>query len=473
MRGPVALAVAFATGLIAAAVLGPPHDGDVWWQAWLGATILRTHAIPAALGAETFSAPGAPWTAHEWLFSVLLAASASAHARIVFALAVAACAAGAIALVAARALRGGASPLAASVAVLLALVATIPSLGLRVQVVAWLFAAAFAALALDPRRRAWCVPLAIAWANVHASVLLAPATMAVIAACDALERRPRGASRRTAPPGAPHRRDEAVRDVAVLAGTILAVFLTPLGTRLPAYAIALAQSPIRRYITEWQSPFATPFFRIEIVLATLVVLAVLLPRAKHRLSLAERAVTVTYYVLALLAARHVPVFFLVATPLAASRFGERAHHAHRSSREANAVAAFGAVLSAAAFVCGAVVAAAAARAHPPMPSGAIASVALGARDVRLFCSDFSWCGMAVGKPGVRVFLDGRADPYPPRVFADSIRFATRPGGVDGLERATVNAVLVARGEPLARRLAAAPGWRRTYDDGRYVVFRRG
>ena len=51
----------------------PPADGDLLWQRWLGARILREHAIPRALGPETFAANGAPWTPHEWLFSTALA----------------------------------------------------------------------------------------------------------------------------------------------------------------------------------------------------------------------------------------------------------------------------------------------------------------------------------------------------------------------------------------------------------------
>ncbi len=464
MRAPVAIVVAFAAGLIAAAVLGPPHDGDLWWQTWLGATILRTHAIPSALGSETFSATGAPWTAHEWLFSLLLAAASARGLSPVFALAVGACALGAVVLTAVRAERAGASPLAGAVATALAVVAIIPSLGVRVQVVAWLFVAAFVALALDRRRRWWCVPLAIAWANVHASVMLAPATMAVVIVCDLFERR---ADR---------------RDLLVLIGTLIAPFLTPLGARLPLYAVALASSPIRRYIVEWQSPFHSPFYLCEIALATLVLVCVFVPRRAHMtvgaertgaerpISLAERGVSLLYYALALTATRHVPVFFLVVAPIAASRFP--AARAARAGVTGAAAAALNGILAVCACAAGAVAAVASARAHPPLPYSAIASVTHDAHDVRLFCSDFSWCGMAVGRPGVRVYLDGRADPYPQRVFADTLAFTNRLRDVDELARADIDTVLVATSAPLARRLRSADDWTQTFDDERYAVFRR-
>ncbi len=475
MRAPVAIVVAFAAGLIGAAVLGPPHDGDLWWQTWLGATILRTHAIPRALGAETFSAVGAPWTAHEWLFSVLLAAASAHGLRVVFALAVGACALAAVVLTGVRAERAGASPLAAAVATALAVVAMTPSLGLRVQVLAWLFVAAFVPLALDAKRRWWCIPVAVAWANIHASVLLAPATTAVVVAAELIARH---RARNGAPPGGEARSADR-RDVLVLVGTLLAPLLTPLGWGLPAYAIALAQSPIRHYIVEWQSPFHSPFYAVEIGLATLAAAAAFLPRRAQagpraeRASgspLAERGVTLLYYVLALLATRHVPVFFLVVAPIAASRF-PAGREARAGVTGLPAVLLDGALLIAA-CAAGIVAALASARAHPPLPYAAIASVTSGARDVRLFCSDFSWCGMAVGRPGVRVFLDGRADPYPELMFAETLAFTNGLHGLDALDRTAIDTVLVATTAQLARSLAHARGWTRTFDDGRYAVFRR-
>ena len=478
MRGLVAIVLAFAAGLIATAVLSPPHDGDLWWQTWLGATILRTHAIPHALGNETFSAPGAPWTPHEWLFSVVLAWASAHGLHAVFALAVAACALGAVVIVAASALRRGASPLAAAVAAALTTIAMIPPLGLRVQVIAWLFVAAFAPLALDPKRRLWCVPLAIVWANVHASVMLAPVTMLVVLGCEIVGRvRRRAASADSASSSKP-----IVRDALAVAGTLVAPFCTPLGARLPSYAIAMAESPIRRYIVEWQSPLHSAFGCVEIAVATLVLAAVLVPSRRVSenavdvtnstsagTALARRGVALAYYALALLATRHVPAFFLVVAPLAASRFHALPSGA-RGVRGASALA-LDATLAAFACVAGVVAALASTRSHQPLPYSAVSYVARDADGVRLFCSDFAWCGMAVGRPGVRVFLDGRADPYPPSLFALTVAARSTPDGASAVVRSGANAALVAAGEPLARELAGSGRWWRAFVDERYAVFR--
>jgi len=77
-------------GIVAArflttAIAYPQLDGDLAWQRRLGETILRTHAIPRALGDETFTAAGAPWLPQEWAFSVLGALAGNGPGFAVFA----------------------------------------------------------------------------------------------------------------------------------------------------------------------------------------------------------------------------------------------------------------------------------------------------------------------------------------------------------------------------------------------------
>lgn len=156
--------------------------------------------------------------------------------RYLFAVAVAACAFGTFWIVATAALRRGASPLAVAVAVIVTVFGCGPSLGMRVQVVGWFFFAAFSAAALDRDKRWWCVPIAVVWANFHGSVLLAPVTMGVILAADAV---------------ADRRLDAGLgRTALVFLGTLVAPLLTPLTWHLPYYTISLANSPIRAYIID-------------------------------------------------------------------------------------------------------------------------------------------------------------------------------------------------------------------------------
>ncbi|HWT05689.1 MAG TPA: hypothetical protein VN224_08025, partial [Xanthomonadales bacterium] len=187
------LAGAHATG----ALLLPPSDGDLGWQHWLGARILRG-GLPHALGAESFAAPGAPWVPQEWLFCTLLAVAADHGARRLFALCVGACAVLALGCVALRCARNGAHPIAVAFVLVFVDVAMAQSFGVRVQVVGWAMLAAFL-LALElPGRARWAAILVAAlWANWHASAVLAP-LLAAAAATGSLAQSDRRAAARDA-----------------------------------------------------------------------------------------------------------------------------------------------------------------------------------------------------------------------------------------------------------------------------------
>ena len=91
----------------------------------------------------------------------------------------------------------------------------------------------------------------------------------------------------------------------------------------------------------------------------------------------------------------------------------------------------------------------------------------------VFCADFAWCGFMVGAPHIQVFLDGRADPYPPRVWNDFVAIVRlHVGWRERLRARSVDAVIVARDAPLDQALAAIAGWRSAYADRRYRLWLR-
>ena len=68
------VAVAIVVRRICGQAINSPYvDGDLFWQKHLGAYVLAHHALPTALGHETFSAPGAPWIPQEWLLGIVAA----------------------------------------------------------------------------------------------------------------------------------------------------------------------------------------------------------------------------------------------------------------------------------------------------------------------------------------------------------------------------------------------------------------
>jgi len=92
---------------------------------------------------------------------------------------------------------------------------------------------------------------------------------------------------------------------------------------------------------------------------------------------------------------------------------------------------------------------------------------------RVLCADFAWCGLLVGNPHARVFLDGRADPYPVKVWNDFIEIAkVGPAWRERLDAYRVDAIVVGRDGPLDQALVNDRGWRSAFADKRYRLWLR-
>ena len=171
---PLAVVAFFAVRFGIVALYGPPADGDLAWQTWLGNQILDSARLPAALGRETFTAAGSAWLPQEWAFSIAAALAGRFALGWLLGLATAACAGAVLAVVAGACRSARASALATALALLPAGVALAASFGVRAQVVAWLLLIVFV-YALE-REAGWlvCGAIVVAWANLHASAVLAP-----------------------------------------------------------------------------------------------------------------------------------------------------------------------------------------------------------------------------------------------------------------------------------------------------------
>jgi hypothetical protein len=420
------------------ALLVPAGDGDLGWQHWLGAQILRG-GLPHALGAESFAAAGAPWVPQEWLFSALLAVAGVHGAGWLFALAVGLCAALALACVGLRCARNGADPVAVALVLVFVDMAMAQSFGVRVQVVAWALLAAFLlALELPSRHRWTAVVVAVIWANVHASAMLAPllAGAAAVGSAFARDRR------------------SAVHDAILALGCAAAVCATPLGTTLPEYAFALMRSPIRDWIHEWhRTAFTDPAFALG-TLPVMVLAVVAVRRASWR----SLALAAPFGYLAFAAVRNVPLAAIACAPLAASAL--TALLPSLASFRPYAGRALAAAGFALVFAGASTVTALGARyAQDDRPLLAIHELTRLPGRHRLFCEDFAWCGLALDTGTIGVFVDGRADPYPIEVWRqyDTVLHA-RAGWRPILRRYGVDAMLVRRDRALDRA-AQRGGWR--------------
>ena len=394
---PASVIVLFAARFCVTAMRGPPVDGDLAWQRWLGEQILASGTLPTKLGAETFSAAGSPWLPQEWLFGILAAVAQRFSAAPAFALAVALCAVIALVLSARRATAAGASPLATALCVLFTGIALIDAFGVRAQVAGWPLLAAFNALL--ERDASWllCGAVVILWSNLHAGAVIAPFLAAASTA--GLAVRDRALSR------------DVVRTSIVAVAALFATAMNPFGFGLIAYAVGLLHNPIKGYIREWQPP---TFSDASFVWGALPLLAGVAVWALSEGRRSPQRLCVVAVGLALMcsAARNIAVFAVIAAPYAALGFGRVLR------RTGAAQFAQPPALALSAALCVTVLAGVTASRLwrvPHAPDGRtrlIAWLAASPDSHRLLCQDYAWCGAAVGARHIRVFLDGRADPYP-------------------------------------------------------------
>jgi hypothetical protein len=463
----------FAARFLVVAVAYPQTDGDIAWQRWLGAEILRTGVIPNSLGLETFSAPGAPWVAQEWLFSIGAYLGRSGLGWDLFAGFSALCAVAALTLAAFRAQRLGASPPAIAICTAAAGIALFDSFGVRVQVIAWPLVVLFLLLLESDGAIAWlALAVAAVWSNVHASAALAPVLAAVAATGALLD------ARALTP--------RVLKLGGIALGSLGAICLNPFGWHLPAYALMLVGSPITRFIVEWRpTGLDDPGFAFGALPLLALVIAVGVGagagwKAGSRPRWEELLVVAVFFWLMLGAARNIAIFALAALPLVARGLTQGVQFlaaeapgeapAPKVRRAAAALPAFALALSLAVALA---LLRSGARNEVNLAAPALAALERVPGTQRVLCADFAWCGLLVGNPHARVFLDGRADPYPPKVWNDFIEIAkVGPAWRERLDAYRVDAVVAGRDGALDQALVTDHGWRAAFADDRYRLWLR-
>jgi hypothetical protein len=440
-------------------------DDDLAWQHRLGDAILATHALPRALDARAFTAPGAPWVPQEWAFSLAVAAAANAHAWAALALAVTGCALAALALSAYRGVVRGAEPFAVALTTGFAAVVLKGTFGVRDQVVAWLPFSLVLLLAEDERLVWWCVPVVALWANLHASVLIAPVVLGAAAAGAALDDGGFSARART-------------RTLVALA-SLAALGASPLGFALVPYALALQGGIVRRHLIEWALPL---FVDGRVCFGVLPLVAAVAARGFGPPRHARDPLWFGLFLVAGLdAVRHLPLLALAVAPQAASALTPprlvRTGPALARVRTRGSLAV-GALLLAA---CVAAVVpagnAVAARLPPPpaiVPSARlVAAVAALPGTRRVYCDGIGACSTVLDAPNATVYMDGREDPYPPAVWREMERLiALAPDWQAILARRRIDTLVLENDSPLAQSVGTTGAWREVLGDERFHLWAR-
>ncbi|HUI05630.1 MAG TPA: hypothetical protein VL486_01345 [Verrucomicrobiae bacterium] len=335
------------------------------------------------------------------------------------------------------------------------------------------------------------VPLMILWVNLHGAFFTGLVVTGTFLVGDGV----------TVLVAEPTARFAARRRLVVLAALglacMLATLLNPNGWKLPAHVLEFLRDPfVSRYANEFRSPnFHASGAHGFVAELTLVALTLLIMRPK--LGVTDMAIVATWGLLALLAARNVPIFALMVTPILAAHWQTALRSRNPSPAldrycrlSANLTqinrTADGRVITAVVLV-----ALLAVMAKPRLvggdpliatnilsnrfPVAATGFIAAHPRAVNgeMF-NDYGWGGYFIlAMPEHKVFVDGRNDFY----GADLIREFDAVNQVHRdwetvLEKYRVGWTILPRGHALNNLLALRDDWHRVYADKVAIVYAR-
>lgn len=471
-------------------------DGDTGWHIRTGQWILAHGRIPRA-DIFSFTKPGAPWFAWEWLWDASFAwlYGHGGLATVVLASMFLICLT--FALLFRLVNRGcGNAIVAIGLTVLAAAGSTIHWLA-RPHLVTMLFTVIFLSVLERVRegrtRLLWCLPvLTVLWTNLHGGFLVGIVILGAYAA---------GELARALTVGAPEERNAALRASIPYLGTaaaaLAASLINPFFYHLHAHIWRYLSSPYEmKNIAEFQPANfqngAAGFFELMLLLGA----GAALWHGAHR-RFAQAFLLAGWAHLALLSARNIPIYMIVAAPVVAPAIvaGLRALATLPAARWLRACAAM--VETAAAeigpldrlwrvhAVCAAgLVFVAVGMASPSAgkmfkpdydekayPARALALLE---PSQRIFTHD-EWGDYLIYRlspAGTKVFIDGRSDFYGGKFCQEYIDLMNvKYDWEQTLSRYAIDTILLPPDAPLASTIKESRHWRVAYDDGSAIVFR--
>jgi len=454
-------------------------DADVGWHIRTGEYILDHHRVPHQ-DLYSFSRPGAPWYAWEWLSDVIFG---SLH-RLAGLKGVVLIAGVVIALFATTLIRRmmwrGVNLLVAMLVALLGVGSSTVHFLARPHVFTLLLLSISIWIIEADRRREssriwWLVPIMLVWTNLHGGFLVMIAALGMATVGETIE----GTLIRDW--------SRSIRYAALTAACAAVTLVNPYGYGLHRHVLEYLRSDwIRSVVQEFQSPS----FRNESMLQFEGLLFVGLMAAGallRRRQVVEGLWIVFFAYLSLSSVRHIPVFITVAAPLIAAEVASwwkgwvsRASQnspvgildqmatdlapGFRRTSAWPAVAVLALALTGAPF-------------HWPkdFPEEVFPVQMLRAHEAeilhgRLFTTD-QWADYIIYRhPEQKVFIDGRSDFYGPEIGNQYLRLMN--GGWDWervIEKNKFTAALLPVDNPLSQLLKQRAEWRVIADDGKGIL----
>ncbi|MEO8594340.1 MAG: hypothetical protein ABI759_13570 [Candidatus Solibacter sp.] len=451
-------------------------DGDTGWHIRTGELVLQTGRIPQA-DPFSFSRPGEPWFAWEWLSDVVLALVWRWRGLA----GVAALFGGLLALAAtvllARLLRQASGLWIAVLVALAAVSASSVHYLARPHAFSILFYTVAIWVFCEDRARpgpwVWLlVPLTALWVNLHGGFVAWLMTLGLAV----LECASRGAWR------------QARRYGLLGALCALASLANPHGWQLHWHIVRYLNSS---WIMEHVAEFQSPAIRSEgmIVFAFLLLAAVALSARSDRFT---TLLVLVWGFLALRSARHIPFFAIVAAPVVAAGAARYWERAMAQARAGSAVRVFwdlaqelgdrprASLWPLAAAVLLLVNAPGAGFSAERFPVQAVernlGQITPTGAMPRMLTSD-QWADYVIYRlyPSQRVFFDGRSDFFGPAIGADyRALMLAQTGWREALRNYGFEVALLPRDWVLGTVLDREPDWQRVYEDRVAVLYvRRG
>jgi hypothetical protein len=258
----------------------------------------------------TFTHSGRPWLNQQWGAQVVFAIAHRILGWMGVALAYAAAVGAGFSFLYSSCRRAGALPRTAAVLTLSGLIVATGPPAPRPQALAVpLFTGTWLLLA---RRDTWTwlIPiLALIWANVHGSFVLAPLLVLFALGDDLIERKPAG------------------RTLLLLLATVAATFVTPFGPGVWSYAVEISTNEtIRNWVAEWRAPNPLSLSGGPFWLSGVAVLATAVWK-RREVRLTDIARLIVFFALAVPAIRGILWWALAAPPVVSGWFRAPEQHA--------------------------------------------------------------------------------------------------------------------------------------------------
>jgi len=459
----------------------PLSDGDFWWHLKTGEYIVRNFSIPR-IDFYSFTVPGKPWVAHEWLSEVIfyLVYSRAGFNTLIFIFTVLTVLAFWIVF-----RRTRAHPFVKGFAVLLSVWSILPTMGVRPRTFTLLFAAIYLAVLhrfvreRETRAIWWLVPLMILWVNLHAGFLLGLVLIGVAIAGVVLDAWFAGEKLASQLP--------RLKTLAlVFVACLVAVNLNPQGPRIFLFPFEFFLSPVQQdQIVDWLSP---DFHQKELfpLLALIMLTIASLALSPKRVRPSELLLYLATLYMTLKSNRHMAIFALVAGPMLAgylqhwldtTRF-TRTFGESRSASTGRRKVIFNLLLLVPLIACliklKSVIYSPPTQKQVGVPLNAVSYLKANGITGYTFTDPNIWGGYLIWEtPSNPVYIDGRIDMYGDefmREYLGIIRGITR--WQEPFDKYAVQVAIVSPTSQLRLQLEQSPQWQQLYRDEMAVVFRR-